>query len=247
MKLLTVFRSSIFFAGHIATLIFFVVTAQVLWVAPASVRYAYIHLWARFTIRWLKWTCGVNYQVHGRENIDLSKSGVILAKHESAWETFAFQEFFPRQTFVLKQELLKIPFFGWGLKMMGPIAIDRKAGRKAMKQVIDQGTEKLAQGVWVVIFPEGTRTRHGKIGKINAGGAILAQRSGVNTYFVSHNAGQCWPTGSLLIYPGTIDVYISSPIEPSEFSVEEINQQLEDWFKAHLTPLSEFKTEVPKP
>ncbi|KDN95726.1 hypothetical protein EI16_05370 [Hydrogenovibrio marinus] len=231
---MTAIRSIIFFTGQIITLIFFVTTAQVLWVASPSARYAYIHLWARFTIRWLKWTCGVKYQVYGRENLDVSQPGVILAKHESAWETFAFQEFFPRQTFVLKQELLKIPFFGWGLRMMGPIAIDRKAGRKSMMQVINQGNEKLAEGVWVVIFPEGTRTSYGKIGKINTGGAILANRSKAKTYFVSHNAGQCWPSGSLLIHPGMIDVYISPSIDPTAFSVEEINQQLEDWFRTHL-------------
>lgn len=234
MKFLTALRSAVFFTGQIISLIFFVTTAQILWFASPAVRYAYIHLWARFTIRWLKWTCGVKYQVHGRENLDVSQPGVILAKHESAWETFAFQEFFPRQTFVLKQELLKIPFFGWGLRMMGPIAIDRKAGRKSMMQVINQGNEKLAEGVWVVIFPEGTRTSHGKIGKINTGGAILANRSKAKTYFVSHNAGQCWPSGSLLIYPGAIDVYISPSIDPAAFSVEEINQQLEDWFRTHL-------------
>lgn len=235
MRLVRAFRSILFFSGQISTLIFFVVTAVVLLPAPASIRYAYIHLWARFTVRWLALTCGVKYRVHGIENIDKSRPGLVLAKHESAWETFAFQEFFPRQTFVLKQELLKIPFFGWGLRMMGPIAIDRAAGRKAMVQVIKQGTERLAQGVWVVIFPEGTRTKNGKIGKINAGGAILAQKSQAKTYLVAHNAGHCWPSGSLLMKPGVIDVYISPAIDPSELTVEEINQQLEDWLKAHLS------------
>ena len=147
---------------------------------------------------------------------------------------FCVSGVFSSPNLCIKTRIIENPFFGWGLRMMGPIAIDRKAGRKSMMQVINQGNEKLAEGVWVVIFPEGTRTSHGKIGKINTGGAILANRSKAKTYFVSHNAGQCWPSGSLLIYPGTIDVYISPSIDPAAFSVEEINQQLEDWFRTHL-------------
>lgn len=242
MKLITYFRSVLFYIGQITALVFFVTTSQVLWLASAKARYGYIHLWARWNIRWLKWTCGVRYEVHGAENVDKSQAGLILARHESAWETFAFQEFFPRQTFVLKQELLKVPFFGWGLKMMGPIAINRNAGRRAMKQVIDLGMDKLAKGIWVVIFPEGTRMKAGKKGKINAGGALLAQKSQALTYLVAHNAGHCWPSGSFLVYPGKIDVYISPPFKAGEMTVEEINTKLEDWLNRHLELDSKHKS-----
>jgi len=158
---------------------------------------------------------------------------LVFARHESAWETFATQAIFPRQAFVLKQELLRIPLFGWGMKMLDPIAIDRHAGRKALKQVIKQGTERLDKGAWVVIFPEGTRMPHTEIGKINSGGSMLAIKAKRPVILMMHNAGEFWPKNSFIKTPGRIQVYLSAPIEVTDLTVAELNKLTEEWFIQH--------------
>lgn len=233
MKLITFIRSVLFASLQITSMVFFSVVGQIFWLFSAHTRYHFIHYWARFCIWWMRLTCGVKYRVHGMENLDQSQAGVVLARHESTWETFAFQEFFPHQSFVLKEELLRIPFFGWGLRLMNPIAIDRGAGRKAMKMVLEQGVQRVNDQFWVVIFPEGTRMPHHQLGKINPGGALLAKKAKVPVYLVAHNAGKVWPSGSFMIESGVVDVYISEPLDVSDLTVEQINQKTEDWFKAH--------------
>ena len=151
------------------------------------------------------------------------------------WETLAFQAIFPRQAYVLKRELLKIPFFGWGMALLNPIAIDRGAGRKALNQLVKEGSARLQQGDWVVVFPEGTRMPAGELGKINIGGAMLATKAKAPVYLVAHNAGSYWPKNSFIKTPGTIDVYISPPLDVADMSASEINQQVENWLSQHLT------------
>lgn len=233
MKIFWFIRSVLFSVGQLSSLVFFSVIG--LGLAPFShrVRYQFIHYWAKFCIWWLKVTCGLTYTVHNKERIDLTKTGLVLARHESAWETLAFQSIFPQQTFVLKKELLKIPFFGWGLAMLNPISIDRNAGRKAIKQVVEEGVDRIQHGVWVVIFPEGTRIAAGEFAKIKGGGALLAQKAQAPVYLVGHNAGDFWPKNSFIKRPGNIDVYISEPFDAAEMTVAEINQKTEEWFLTH--------------
>lgn len=233
MKALNWIRSWLFLVFEIVTVIFFSVVGQLFWLVNAKTRYHFIHYWARGCVAFLKIVCGVKYEVHGLEHLDTSKSGLVLARHESTWETFAFQKFLPPHAYVLKQELLRVPFFGWGLKLMSPIAIDRGAGRKAMKQVLDQGVARLADDFWVVIFPEGTRMSSQTLGKINSGGALLAKKAKVPVHLIAHNAGTVWPSGRILIHPGKVDVYISPPLDVSDMTVEEINQKTEEWFRTH--------------
>ncbi|NCN44273.1 MAG: 1-acyl-sn-glycerol-3-phosphate acyltransferase [Piscirickettsiaceae bacterium CG_4_9_14_3_um_filter_43_564] len=240
MKFWYFLRSLVFSFGQMVTLVFFSLFGLLLAPFSHQVRYRFIHYWARFCIWWLRWTCGVQYRVFGAENIDLSKAGLVFARHESAWETFAFQAIFPQLTFVLKKELLKIPFFGWGLAMLSPIAIDRKAGRKAIKQVVTEGCQRIDKGVWVVIFPEGTRMPAGVPGQIKSGGAMLAKKAQAPVYLVAHNAGSCWPKNSFIKTPGTIDVYISPPLDVTELTVADINQKTEEWlFEPHTPPKQE--------
>ncbi len=234
MKNIWAFRSIIFIILQATSVIVVSLVGFLLWFASDKVKYAYLRCWVGFVLLLLRFICGVKYEVHGRDNLDLTKTGLILARHESAWETFAFQIIFPRLAFVLKKELLKIPFFGWGLRMTSPIAIDRGAGRKAMKQVLDQGSQKLSADSWVVIFPEGTRMPRGKLGKINSGGSLLAKNSGAKTYLVAHNAGKCWAAGSWIVKPGKVDVFISKPLNVEKMETAEINKLTEDWFKKHL-------------
>lgn len=235
MKIIWFFRSVLFSIGQISTLILFSVLGQFTRPFSFATRYAFMHYWARFCVVWVRWTCGVKYHVHGAENINKNTTGLILARHESAWETFAFQAIFPRQAYVLKRELLKVPFFGWGMALLNPIAIDRAAGRKALNQLVSEGTDRLAHGDWVVVFPEGTRMPAGELGKINIGGAMLASKAKAPVYLVAHNAGEFWPKNSFIKRPGCIDVYISEPLNTAEMSASEINQQVESWLNQHLS------------
>ena len=133
---------------------------------------------------------------------------MVLSKHQSAWETVAFQVIFPPQVYVIKRELLWIPFFGWGLAMVSPIAIDRRAGMRALKQMLEQGKDRLARGFWVIVYPEGTRIAPGERGTYQTGGAAIASHAGAPVLPVAHNAGTCWRRNAFLKYPGTITVSI---------------------------------------
>ncbi len=227
-------RASLFELGRISTMIFFAVTGQLLWLFPFKVRYRYMTLWGKFVLWWLKVTCDVRYEVHGLQHVDMHKNGLIFARHESAWETIALQSIFPPQVYVLKQELLRIPFFGWGMALLHPIALDRQAGRKALVKLVEQGLKRLKAGLWVVIFPEGTRMPPGQVGEIKIGGSMLATKADVPSYLISHNAGECWPKNSFLKYPGTIKVLISEPFYFYGQKPKQISAQMHTWFAQHL-------------
>ena len=177
--------------------------------------------------------CGLRYRIIGRENIPATPS-IILSKHQSAWETLAFQEIFPPQVWVLKKELLRIPFFGWGLAMTSPIAIDRSARKKALEQIVEQGKDRLKQGFWIVIFPEGTRIPPGQRGKYRIGGAWLATHTNVPVVPVAHNAGEFWGKNSFVKRPGTITVSIGQPIDPTGMEAGELNAQVEAWIETEM-------------
>ncbi|HEX5538639.1 MAG TPA: lysophospholipid acyltransferase family protein, partial [Methylophilaceae bacterium] len=166
-------RSALFMLGIWLFTLIFSVIAILTFPLPPLQRYRIISSWARCMLWWLKFTCGIRYHIIGAENIPATPR-IILSKHQSAWETLAFQQIFPPQVWVMKRELLWIPFFGWGLAMTSPIAIDRSGGREALKQMVAQGKDRLKKGFCVVIFPEGTRVAPGEKGKYHVGGAWLA-------------------------------------------------------------------------
>jgi len=151
-------------------------------------RYRIISGWAHIMLYLLRIICGIRYQVLGMEHIPKTPS-IVLSKHQSAWETLAFQQIFPPQVWVLKKELLFVPFFGWGLAMTSLIAIDRSSVMAAWKQRVEQGRDRLKQGFWIIIFPEGTRIAPGEKGKYPIGGAWLGTHTGVPVVPVAHNAG----------------------------------------------------------
>jgi len=201
---------------------------------PFTTRFRFISQFARFNIWWLEKTCNIRYEVSGREHIPTTGNGIVLCKHQSAWETLVLQLIFPAQVMLLKRELLWIPFFGWALALLEPIAIDRSAGRKAMKQLIEQGKKKLADGRWVIIYPEGTRTVPGTRGKYAPGGALLAEHSGYPVVPVAHNAGEYWPRRGFLKRPGTIRLVIGPVIDTQGLKAQQINQQVEDWIEGTM-------------
>jgi len=179
---------------------------------------------------------GIRYRVIGRENIPAGPA-VIISKHQSAWETFGLQAIFPPLSFILKRELLRIPFLGWGLASVRSIAIDRKAGKDALTQVVEQGRERLKEGLWVAVFPEGTRVAPGVRGRYRPGGAFLAKRAGVAVVPVAHNAGEFWRRQAFLKYPGEVVVSIGPPIEVKGVKAEEVNRRAKEWIENEMTRL----------
>ena len=197
--------------------------------------------WAHIMLYLIRVICGVRYRVLGIENIPKIPS-IVLSKHQSAWETLAFQQIFPPQVWVLKKELLRIPFFGWGLAMTSPIAINRSSVRAALKQIVQQGKDRLNQGFWIVIFPEGTRIVPGKKGKYAIGGAWLATHTGVPVVPVAHNAGEFWGKNSFIKRPGTITVSIGTPIDPAGMEAGELNARVESWIELEVARIGEKDT-----
>ncbi len=200
-------------------------------------RFRIISGWAHIMLYLIRVICGIHYRVLGIENIP-KKPSIILSKHQSAWETFAFQQIFPPQVWVLKKELLRIPFFGWGLSMTSPIAINRGSTRVSLKQILKQGKDRLKKGLWIVIFPEGTRIVPGKKGKYGIGGAWLATHTGVPVVPVAHNAGEFWGKNSFIKQPGIITVSIGAPIDPTGMEASELNAKVEAWIELEVARIS---------
>ncbi len=230
------FRSLVFFIIYAVTAVLFSCLGVLLWPLPFKWRYAVISQWAKLNIWLLAKICDLHLEVEGKEHIG-EEPAVIICKHQSAWETLALQAVFPPQVWVLKRELLWIPFFGWGLASLSPIAIDRKAGRKALSQVIEQGLDRLSSGAWVVVFPEGTRVAPGRMGKFGIGGARLAVDTGYPVIPVAHNAGHYWPKRGFLKKPGTIRMVIGNKIETTGVDAGSLNQQLFEWMQQQMTKL----------
>ena len=204
---------------------------------PRMTRYRLISGWSRLVIRLARWILGIEWRVEGRENLP-SRPAVILSKHQSAWETMAFQLIFPPQVLVLKRELLWIPFFGWGLALMSPIAINRSRGMRALRTIARRGRERLAQGFWVVVFPEGTRVPPGAQREYHPGGAWLASASGAPVVPVAPNAGLLWPRNAFLKRPGTVTVRIGPPIEAADLDPKTINDLAKTWIEEQQKALT---------
>jgi 1-acyl-sn-glycerol-3-phosphate acyltransferase len=181
--------------------------------------------------------CGLDYVIEGTENIPREPS-VIMIKHTTVFETYAQLAVFPPQSWVVKRELTWIPFFGWGLAAMRPIAIDRGAGHAAVKQVIDKGKSLLAAGVWVTIFPEGTRVPRGETKRYGVSGAALAKEAQCPLVPVAHNAGDLWSRRSLRKRPGLIRFCIGPPILPGDRLPKDTNLLVQGWIESKMREIS---------
>ena len=235
--ILAILRSSLYTLLQIIITPPYTLIALATFPFPPLIRYRVISGWAKIMLFLARVICGVRYQVLGAEHIPATPA-IVLSKHQSAWETMAFQQIFPPQVWVLKRELLHIPFFGWGLAMTSPIAIDRAAGKAALKQLLEQGKQRLSRGLWIVIFPEGTRIAPGKKSKYHIGGAWLATHTGASVVPVAHNAGECWGKNSFIKFPGTITVSIGAPINPAGMKADELNATVEAWIEAEVARIS---------
>ncbi len=194
--------------------------------------------WGKFNLWLLRVICGLRYEIQGLENLPPSDPIIIMSKHQSAWETISLRGIFrPQQSWVLKKELMQLPFFGWALGFAKSIPIDRAAGRRAIFEVVKQGIERLNEGRYVIIFPEGTRTDPGQRKKYGVGGGVLAERSGVPVIPVAHNAGVFWRRRGVNKYPGTIQVIIGPAIPSRGKKASQIMREVEDWIEARQDEL----------
>lgn len=218
------------------TPLYFLLILPLALLLPLRRRYYLFSAWAATTIALARLITGIRYRVIGAENIP-RQTAVVLSKHQSAWETMAFQGIFPPQGYVLKRELLLIPFFGWGLALTPVISINRSAIHNALRQVVERGSKRLAQGFWVIIFPEGTRIAPGDKGRYKSGGAALACANRAPIVPVAHNAGEFWPKNTFLKRPGTITISIGPPITTDHLSTAEASQQAEQWIEGEMQRL----------
>ena len=200
---------------------------------PRMPRWKIVAGWPRLAAWLAIYVLGIRYEVRGRENIP-AEPVVILSKHSSAWETLAFSGIFPPHVYVMKRELLWLPFLGWGLALFNPIFINRADRKNALLRMVEIGRERFAQGFNIMIFPEGTRIAVGKRARYKFGGAYIAAQTGARVLPVAHNAGLLWPRNSFVKRPGKVTVVIGQPIESSGLTPEELMRKVEDWIEGQV-------------
>ncbi len=215
--------------------IFFVIACLFL---PFEKRFVLARAWALVLLGCLKRTCRLDFRIEGQDNLP-SGNHIALWKHSSSWETIAMAVVLPRQVWVLKRELLWVPVVGWGIRQLHAIAIDRKSGHSAVGQVVEQGKQRLAEGDWIIIFPEGTRMPPGQTRRYGVSGTLLAIETGRLIVPVAHNAGSFWPRRGLRKKPGTITVVIGPPIPAAGRDVREVNREVQEWIEATVGRLTD--------
>lgn len=229
-------RSAVFALWQFVLTVIFAIIALLTFPLGPFTRYHIITVWNRLMIQAARIICGIHYEIKGRENLP-DYPVIVMAKHQSAWETIALPMLLPPQALVLKKELLVIPFFGWGLAMLSPIAIDRKAGKEALRQIVDQGAARIRQGFWVMIYPEGTRVKPGEIGRYGIGGAWLAAQTKTPVLPVAHNAGEVWPKNSFFKHPGTVTLSIGPVISSAGKKADVLNEEVKAWIESEMKQL----------
>jgi 1-acyl-sn-glycerol-3-phosphate acyltransferase len=234
--MLQTFRSLLFLAGMAILTFVFGFGSLLTVVLPYKMRYRFITTWSACNLWWLRITCGLKYEVIGKENIP-EHPCIVMANHQSTWETMAIGPIFPPLTWVVKKELLFIPVFGWGLALTQPIALNRSAGRKAVGQLVEKGIEKIKAGRSILIFPEGTRTPPGTKRKFRIGGAMLAEQSGAPIIPVAHNSGSFWARKQFTKKPGTIQMIIGPEIATIGKNAEQINKEVYEWIRTQRDKL----------
>ncbi len=210
--------------------IVFAFSSIVAWALPYSLRYRWITLWSKYVIAIEHYFWNITVNIKGLENIP-NYPCILIANHQSMWETLYFQKLFTYQTWVLKQELLWIPFFGWGLKLLEPIAIDRNKNF-GIRNISTMVADRLEKNRWVVIFPEGTRCPPGQPKRFSKSAAFTATQINAPILLVKHDAGKCWPKGAFIKKGGTITVTISEPLLPPYTSTNDLHHQILEWFQS---------------
>ena len=221
----------------VVTPIYAILVLLSFWLPPLP-RFKFITGWCCIVLAAARWICGIRHRVVGAENIPPRREPhVVMSKHSSTWETLALNFLFPPLAFVAKKELLSIPFFGWAFTLASPITIDRKAGKDAMEQIVEQGRERIRQGFWIVVYPEGTRIRDGTRAHYKTGGARLAIALGLPIVPVAHNAGYLWPKGVRGKRPGTLTVSIGPSIPSAGKDMQTLTSEVETWIENEVARL----------
>ncbi len=231
-------RSTLFWITFLPLVLLCAVLLSLMFPLPLKYRIAVIKIWISCSLASLRILCGLKYSVEGLENIP-EQGFIVMSKHSSTWETIAIQRFFRPMVWVVKRELTWIPFFGWGLKSMDAIALNRGTGRKAINQLIQESQFHMDNGRILMLFPEGTRVLPRQHKPFKLGGAIVSQRTGYVVLPIAHNAGEFWPRHSWIKWPGTIRVVIGKPIDPTDKKVEQIIKEVSTWIVSECEQISD--------
>ena len=227
-------RSALFLLFQAVTVVPYGILCLLMAPLPLHVRYKVTTGWPRIVLWAARVICGIRWQVKGWENLP-NGPAVLLSKHQSTWETFFYVSYMPKELcFVFKRELLWVPFFGWGIGLLKMIHIDRSQGRDAFESVVQQGQRKLDEGRWIIMFPEGTRTRAGSQGRYRSGGTRLAVRTGVPVIPIAMNSGDFWPRRAFLKKPGTVTVSVGPLIQTTGRSPDAVMTDVEAWIEAEM-------------
>jgi 1-acyl-sn-glycerol-3-phosphate acyltransferase len=239
-RLILLGRSLLFSIGMMISTIIWGPVVILTFPLPFQYRYRVSQQWSRFIIWWLRQTCHIDCHISGVENLP-KEPVVILAKHQSTWETLFLHQFLPPLAIIVKKELLWVPFFGWALAQLNPIAINRKTAVSALKEIVQQGKKRLAKGQWILIFPEGTRTSPGIRKPYGASGAMLAINSGCSVLPVAHNAGELWQRHAFLKRPGVINLVFGPSIPSQGLKAKELNAKAEQWIENTMNRINHNK------
>ena len=205
--------------------------------AKGNVRYAFAQKWLTLSIDAARVLMGIRYQVHGQENLPVGETSpaILLVKHQSTYETFLMPAIMPHPlAYVFKKELLYVPFFGWSIGSLDMIHIDRSQRAKAFAKVVEQGQALLDRGVWVIMFPEGTRIPRGERGSYKTGGTRLAIATGAPVIPIAVTSAKCWPRKAFIKHPGVVDVSIGKPIPSVGRDADELMREVEAWIEAEM-------------
>ena len=240
--MMALIRSSLHMAFMFVTVIpyaLLIVTASLLG-TPGKKLYLIAQRWLTLSIDAARVIMGIRYEIHGQENLPVGDTSpaILLVKHQSTYETFLMPAIMPHPlAYVFKRELLYVPFFGWAIGKLDMIHIDRSQRAKAFAKVVEQGQALLAQGVWVIMFPEGTRIPRGQRGSYKSGGARLAIATGAPVIPIAVTSAKCWPRKAFIKYPGVVDVSIGRPIPSAGRDADELTREVEQWIEAEMQRL----------
>jgi len=230
-QLILILRACLFWVGFSICALFYGLISPLLFLLPFHKRFRILLGWARFGVFWVGVTCGLKHKIIDRYNLDKSKTYIVFSNHQSTYETMALPIMVPPFSWILKRELLRIPFFGWALHHSNPIAIDRSAGQSAIAQIKSIGKERLDSGLWICLFPEGTRVSPEKLGNFKLGGGVLASHTEYPVIPIAHNSGEFWARHQFIKKPGTITFSIGPEITTKGKKPAEILQEAKQWIE----------------
>ena len=231
-------RSTLFWIAFLPMTLILAGLLSLSFFMPLEFRIGIIKTWIGYSLGCLRLLCGLGYEIEGLENIP-DNGFIVMSKHSSTWETIALQRHFRPMVWVVKRELTWIPFFGWALKAMDAIALNRGTGRKAINQLVRESKVSMDKGRILMLFPEGTRVPPGQKKPFKLGGAIVSQQTGYVVLPIAHNAGEYWPRHSWIKWPGKIRVVIGKPIDPVDKNAEQIITEVADWILAECERISD--------